>query len=188
MPLVIAPLFGSLLGVLLAWLGRLGLRRHSGPVLTSQAFAIVSLFSLCVELPCFAHVAFLHGDWGYMYFAPWSNIPSAVDASLAFGAALTTPLTFLFASRAAMGARFDLLFRAILGLVGVLLLSVLFGFRRLTTVASYAQFHGEFGVKGLARTGVGAAATSGSIVLSWLAIAAGLFVCVRKLRDAAREQ
>jgi hypothetical protein len=191
MPLLLAPLFAALLGVVLAWVARLGLRRHSGPVLTSRPLAVVAIFCACVELPCFAHVALLHGDWGYLYIAPSSSIPSAIDVLLVLFAAGATPCAFMLASRAAMGARFDLLFRALIGLVGALFLAALLAFRRIFSLSTYAQFQGDFGPKTLASggaSGVGIAATGGSLVLSWLALGAGLFICIRNLRDAGDEQ
>lgn len=179
MPLLLAPLCSVVFGVVLAWIGREELLRHRGAYAASRAFAVVLLFAGLVELPVYAYFATFHGDWAYLYLAPWGRVPSAVDALWVVGCAGLTPLGFALAARPAVAGRFDILSRALMVAFALFFAAFLVGWRRMSVSGTYAQYHGGFGAKGVAESALGV-----GLLLSWFALGAGLWWAVRCLRAA----
>jgi hypothetical protein len=179
-PLLLAPLVSIAFGIVLAWVSREELLRHRGAYSASRAFFVVLLFAGLVELPVYAYAAVFHGDWAYLYLAPWGKVPSAVDALWVVGCAGLTPAGFAFGARPAVAGRFDVLSRALMVLGALFFGAFLLGWRRLSVSGTYAQFHGGFGAKGVAESALGV-----GLLLSWLALGAGLAWAVRSVRAAS---
>jgi hypothetical protein len=170
-PILFAPFGGVLLGALLAWLARAELAREEGPLALSRPFAITALFAAFVYGPIVGYFAAFHGDWAYLYWIPSHAVPSAIDLALVLLATLTLPITFAVAARPARGQRL-----AVVGAIGgvpALLLAILVIAlqRRLSTSASYAQFHGDFGTEAITASALGRGvlwmALVGLIGLAW---------------------
>lgn len=155
MPLPFAFLSGFPIGVVLAWLARSELEQESSPVLASRPFAVAAAFSAFVYGPIVAYFTAFHGDWSYLYSVPWQRIPSAVDLALVVLAALSVLIGFLAAARPAASRKLaTLAFLTGVPAGALLLLAPLFR-KRLAVSATYAQFHGGFGVEPIASSVLG---------------------------------
>lgn len=171
MPILFAPLGGVLLGALLAWFARAELAREEGPLALSRPFAITALFAAFVYGPIVGYFAAFHGDWAYLYWIPSRAVPSAIDLALVLLAMTTIPIAFAVAARPARGQRLAVV-GAIGGVPAVLLTLLVIALQhRLSTSASYAQFHGDFGTEAITASALGRGvlwmALAGMLGLAW---------------------
>lgn len=171
MPILFAPFGGVLLGALLAWFARAELAREEGPLALSRPFAITALFAAFVYAPIVGYFAAFHGDWAYLYWIASRAVPSAIDLALVLLATVTLPITFALAARPARGQRLAVV-GAIGGVPAVLLAILVLALQhRLSTSASYAQFHGDFGTEAITASALGRGvlwmALVGMIGLAW---------------------
>jgi hypothetical protein len=186
MPLPVAPLLGWLLGLWLAWAAR-GERPERGGAASSERLllfsrpdrplAVALALAAFVYAPIVGYFAAFHGDWSYLYVIPWHRVPSALDLVLVVVASATIPAGLLVGLGPARAGRSALLARMaavplvlMLGIVGV-------GARRLATSASYAQFHGGFGVESITDGALGR-----GVLLAAIALAAAVAWTARSLR------
>jgi hypothetical protein len=192
MPLPVAPLLGWLLGLWLAWAAR-GERadrpeRLPGP--DEPGLLLYSLFSrperpilvaaalaAFVYAPIVGYFAAFHGDWSYLYLVPWHRIPSALDLVAVVVASATIPVGVALGIGPARAGRSALVARMAAGPLVLMLAIVGVGARRLATSASYAQFHGGFGVESITDGALGR-----GVLLAAIALAAALAWTVRSLR------
>ncbi|MBX3219673.1 MAG: hypothetical protein KF795_04070 [Labilithrix sp.] len=168
MPLPLALLIGLLVGMSLAWLARVELARSEVPLVLARPFLVAAGLGAVVHLPVVAYFVAMHGDWAYLYLVRFSRIPSAVDLALVLVTAAQVPLGFALATPWAIAKRGSALLKlgAVLG--ALLLIACVVASRRLAVSASYAQYHGGFGVAPLANTPLGR-----GVLLSWVALLAG---------------
>jgi hypothetical protein len=139
---------------------------------------VVLGYATLVLLPTLAAVPIVIGDWGYLYVVPWASIPSALDLVLVLLSAAATPLAFASIARHAAADRVDRIFLALAGLATPILAGLLFAFRRIATVCTYAQFHGQFAERSVVRSAPGLL-----LMLAWVSWVVGLVTAARTLRD-----
>ena len=180
MPLPLALLLGFALGAAFALAAKPELARHDGPILTSRAAAIVAAFALLVFVPITGYFTAFHGDWAYLYVVSWRSVPSAIDLTLVLVSGALVVVGFLVGAPAARAPSLG----GIALLVGVpcvvaLLLLALFA-RRLMVSASYAQFHGAFGVEPITSSALGK-----GVLWALVALAAGTVWTLRSLRASS---
>jgi hypothetical protein len=177
MPLPFALPVGLLLGMSLAWLARVELARSEVPLVLARPFLVVLGLGALVYGPVVSYFVVRHADWAYLYLVRGSQVPSAVDLLLVLVAAAQIPLGFALAAPWAIAKRGPALLKvgAVCGVV--LLVASAVASRRLGASASFAQYHGGFGVAPAGRTSLGR-----GILLSWVALLAGYGWSARVLR------
>jgi hypothetical protein len=182
-PLPLAWLVAFALGAAFGRVAQAEIARTAGPLVASRPMAIVLGFTALVFLPVAGYFAAFHGDWAYLYFVSWQNVPSAVDLAIVLGAACLVPAGFVAAvflirtrrSRAAQAIS------ALVGLPAAFGAIIAIGFaRRLAVSASAAQYAGGFGVEPIASSALGK-----GVLFGLLALAAGVAWAMRALRTAA---
>lgn len=184
MPLPVAPLLGWLLGLWLAWAAR-GERpdRLAGAaderllLFFSRPLVVATALAVFVYAPLVGYFAAFHGDWSYLYVLPWSRVPSALDLILVVLASATIPAGVALGLGPARLGRSSALARLAAGPLVLLLVVVGVGARRLATSASYAQFHGGFGVESITDGALGR-----GVLLAAIALAAAVAWTARALR------
>jgi hypothetical protein len=184
MPAPVTPLIGFVLGAALSWAAAEELARAPSST-TSRSFLIVALFGIAVFAPAAAFFLAFAPDWSYAYLIDSQRLPGAIGLALVLVDAASVPAGFLAAARWARARRLSVVLRLVLGPVvvaGLLLLSVL---PRLGVHATYAQYHGDFGIRPLSGSPLGHALLWMLIVLG----AAALWTArsVRMLGQPARD-
>jgi hypothetical protein len=186
MPAFIAPLIGFVLGIAFAWNAADEIASDPTSVLGARSLVVATLFSVLVFAPAAGYFVAFDGDWAFGYLVNTQKIPSAVVLALVLVYASSVPIGFAAAASHARRRRL----RAVLSLaavpVGLTLLGMLVFSRRLGVSATYAQFHGDFGIQPVAGTPLGYA-------LVWMDGALALAVALtlrelRKLSEATRRQ
>lgn len=152
----------------LAWTARGELARSEVPLVLARPFAVATAFAAIVLAPVLAYFVALHGDWAYLYAVRWSRVPSAVDLLLVTLVAAQVPLAFAVASPWAISKRGSLVIKVCAGVAIVLAIACALSARRLGSSATYAQFHGGFGVAPIGKSPLGR-----GVLLSWVALLAG---------------
>jgi hypothetical protein len=178
-PLPVSLLVAFALGAAFALASKAELARHDGPLLTSRAAGIVTGFALLVFMPVTAYFAIFHGDWAYLYLVAWRSVPSAVDMALVLAAGACVIAGFAAGVPAARARATRGMAMLIGAPLSAALLVVALCARRLMVSASYAQFHGAFGVEPVAATSLGK-----GILWSLVALVAGIAWTLRSLRAA----
>jgi hypothetical protein len=181
-PIPIAWLVAFALGAAYARVAQAEIARSEGPLVASRPMAIVLGFAGLVFLPVAAYFAAFHGDWAYLYFVTWQNIPSAVDLALVLAATSMVPAGFV-ASVGLIRARRSRAARGLAVLIGLPLalaaiLAAVFA-HRLGVSASAAQYSGGFGVEPIAHSVLGK-----GVLWGLLALGAGVGWAMRALRTA----
>ncbi len=171
-----------MVGLGFAWAAREELGR-AGTVL-SRSLVVVCLFGAIVFAPIAAYFLALAPDWSFAYAVDTRRLPRIVELSLVLLDALSVPLGFVAAAPRTGSPRPNVWVK--LGAVpGLLVLAFLAAaFPRLSVHASYAQFHGDFGVRSVAGSPLGYALLWMSAVL--LAAVAWTLHSLRRLGQAAR--
>jgi len=134
-------------GIIASLASRAELRGTPRPSLATAGFRAFATYVLLVLVPSTVYFYAFHGDWFLLYLVDSTTVPSAVALLLFVVEAIVSAVGF------ASGAHLVRLQRETLAIViatltsvlGVGLLLVLRD--RVTTVGSYAQFHGTFGLK-----------------------------------------
>lgn len=149
-----APFIGFALGVLFAWAAGAELNRR-GSALGSRALLGAIAFGIGLFAPVAAYFLAFWPDWCFAYVIDTERLPRVLDAALVLLDASSVPLGFLCAARSAAEHRTSALAR--LALVGSLpaVVLALVAFRRLTISASYAQYHGDFGIRPVVGSALG---------------------------------
>jgi len=176
MPALTIPLLGFSLGAVFTFSAAEEVM-HSQSAPQTQAFWVVTLFGVLVFGPAAAYLLGFSPDWSYAYAVDSRRVPIILPMALALVDAASVPLGFLSASRAATARRPAVVFRmaAVPALIAVALMLLVF--RRLGIYATYAQYHGDFGMETVAGSPLGYA-------LLWMAavVAAGVWWTVHLLR------
>src|SRR5262249_30894531 len=122
MPLPLALPIGLLIGMSLAWLARVELARSEVPLVLTRPFLVTAALAAIVYAAVVAYFVTMHGDWAYLYFVRWRQIPSAVDLTAIVVAAAMVPLGFALATPWAIAKRGPALLKV--GIAGGVLLLV----------------------------------------------------------------
>jgi hypothetical protein len=149
MPAATAPLLGFSLGVLFAWAAAQDLGRSTAGI-SGRSLLLVWTFALLVFAPVCAYFIAFEPDWSYAYLIDSQRLPSVVDIALVLFALLSVPLGFMVAAPSARSHRPTRVARigGAPALIAVVVLMA--GFSRLSVHATYAQYHGDFGTRGVA--------------------------------------
>lgn len=177
MPLPLAIPFGLLVGMSLAWMARAELARSEVPLVLARPFLVALGFAALVVAPVLGYFAALHGDWAYLYLVPWARVPSAVDLVVVAVAAAQVPLGFALSVPWAIAKRSDRFVQAGAACAAVGAALCALSWPRLSVSASYAQFHGAFGVVPIGQSSLGR-----GVLASWGALALGFGWSARVLR------
>jgi hypothetical protein len=161
-PAPLAPLLGFLLGIAFAWCAAEDLAKSG---IANRSLLGVSLFSMLVFAPVSAYFLALAPDWSYAYVVDSQKLPGVVDLSLVLVDAASVPLGFVAARSAARAKRASSLMRIATVPAVALVAFVLVAFPRLGRNATYAQYHGDFGVRSVAGSPLGYAMLWMALVL-----------------------
>jgi hypothetical protein len=177
-PIALALLLGFFSGVAFAWLARVELGRVDAPVITTRPFNVVIGFAALIYAPIVAYFVTFHGDWTYGYLVPWRRVPSAVDLALVILAGSSVLLGMIASAHAARARRLNVVawLSVVPSALGVVL--VAWGAGRLAVSASYAQYHGGFGVVSITSSALGR-----SVLLMAALLALGVAWTVRALQQ-----
>ena len=177
---LVAPFLGFLLGLAFAWAAAEERATDPSWVLGSRCLSVCTLFSVLVFAPATGYFMAFHGDWSFAYLVNTERLPSAVVLALILIDAVSVPLGFVLGAPLARQRRYKrlLTIAAVPSLLTLLL--VLFFGRRLGISATYAQYHGDFGLTSVAGTPLGYA-------IVWMngVLATATALTVRKLRAIA---
>jgi hypothetical protein len=154
-PLPVSPFVGFLLGVSFAWAARKNLSKVDGPLLLARPVVVAAAFAAFVYGPLCGYFAAFHGDWAYLYIVDWEKVPSALDLAFVLAASAAVPLGTIAAWSAARGRRLNAVARIAVVPATVTLGLLAWGAKRLAVSATYAQFHGDFGVQPIAASTLG---------------------------------
>lgn len=178
MPAPIAPFLGWVVGLTFAWAASEPSARSSAAP-TGKTLLVVILFSLLVYAPICSYFLAFAPDWSYAYLIDSERLPSAVDLGLVLVNAASVPVGFLLGARHIKGRALNSLTRLAFVPSVLTLLFLAVTIKRLGVEASYAQYHGDFGIQPLAGSPLGYA------VLWMLAVLTGAVAwtshCLRKL-------
>jgi hypothetical protein len=175
-PIFLALLAGFFAGVAFAWLARIELGRIDAPIITTRPFSIAVGFAGLVYGPIVAYFVAFHGDWTYGYLFPWRHVPSAVDLALVLSAGASVLLGMIASAHAARARRLNVVAWLSVAPAVIGLVAAAWGAGRLAVSASYAQFHGGFGVVSIASAALGK-----SVMLMGVLLALGVAWTVRAL-------
>ena len=163
--ILLAPLAGFVFGVAFAWMARLELGRVDAPVVATRPFNVALGFAGFVYGPLVGYFIVFHGDWTYGYVVSWHRVPSAVDLALDLFAGASVLFGVAASAHAARARRLEVVaWLAALPAVMCALL-VVWGASRLAVSATYAQYHGGFGVLPIASSALGRSVLVMAVVL-----------------------
>jgi hypothetical protein len=111
---------------------------------------IATAFALLVFAPIAGYFVAFEPDWSFAYFVDSERLPAAVPIAVTLLAAASVPAGFLSAAADARAHRLGRVLRkaAVPSVLSAMFL--LATFSRLSVHANYAQFHGDFGTRGVA--------------------------------------
>ncbi len=166
MPAPVAPFIGFALGTGFAWAAANVLAKGPGSGVTSRALLVVTLFSLLVFAPTTAYFLAFAPDWSYAYWVDSRKLPSAVGLGLVLLNLASVPIGFWAAARAARARALRKLVN--LGLVALApcVLFVVIGWQRFGVEGTYAQYHGDFGMRALGGSPLGYALLWMTLILA----------------------
>ena len=154
MPAPTAPLFGFALGALLAWVAAGDLARSSTGYGT-QSFLLVVAYALLVFAPVSAYFVAFEPDWSLAYLVDSERLPSIAPMAMVLAAAASVPAGFIATAADARTHRQSRVLWIALPPLLAGLGFVIALFSRLAVQANYAQYHGDFGTRGVAGSPLG---------------------------------
>lgn len=154
MPFVSALVLGFALGAGLAWATARALSR-AVKGLAASALLIVGLLALLAYAPAVILVATLAPAWSFAYLLDPEQLPGWLMPVYGLLAAGSVPLGFASALARPHAARgtFRVRWFVVPALLGIVVLAP--GLRRLAVVASFDQFHADYGVQAVAGAPLG---------------------------------
>lgn len=149
-----APFVGFALGVLFAWAAGAELNRR-GTALGTRALLGAIAFGGLLFAPIAAYFLAFWPDWCFAYLIDTERLPRVLDAALVLLNAAAIPMGFLVAARSAAEHRTSTLARLAVAASLPAVVLALATFRRLTISATYAQYHGDFGIRPVVGSALG---------------------------------
>jgi len=180
-PLLFGPLVGLLVGMSLAWASRETLPA-GGEIRGRWAWPVAEL-ALFVHVPVLAYFAAAYGDWAWLYLVPAARVPSAIDLVLVVLGGGAVPGGFVLAMRAAAARRPERFAKLVLAPALALLGGTAVAGKRLASAATWAQYHGDFGVVAVSRSPLGRA-----LLVSWVVLVLGAIWAGVRLRASRRRR
>jgi len=167
-------------GLLAALAARSDLRVSPKPAGASQAFVAYLLYALLVVLPTSIYFYVFHGDWYLLYSIDTNKVPSAVALLGGLCQVGLGAVGFLFGASLIRAQRDQWAGAAVGGGVSIALGLLVLVRQRLAWVGTYAQYHGDFGLKPYGETVLNGTLCMGG----WLV--AGLILLVYRLGWSAK--
>jgi hypothetical protein len=162
MPALSAPLLGFALGAGLFWSAARELSRQIRPI-AGHALLVAAILGLSSYAPAVAFLINAQPDWAYAYVVPAAALPRWLGPCLVLLSGASVPLGFGLALRASRGR--PAFAQGWLWLpLGLALAPLLALAPRLRLAATFEQFHGDFGARGLLDGPLG-------YLLGWIAAA-----------------
>ncbi len=183
MPIVLLVLFGFLLGVTFAWMARAELGRVDAPIVATRPFNVVLGFAALVYGPVAGYFVAFHGDWSYGYVLAWRRVPSAVDLALVLAAGCSVIIGLAAAAHAARARRLSVVGWLVLLPTAASVFAIAAAAPRLAVSATYAQYHGGFGV-----VPIGSSALGRGVLLMGLVVLSGVAWTARALGQGEDEE
>ncbi|HOU93702.1 MAG TPA: hypothetical protein PLU22_21780 [Polyangiaceae bacterium] len=146
MPALVLPLLAFTIGIGLAWAAAGEIERLGGTALGSRSLLLAAAFGTLVTAPIAAYLVAFYPDWAYAFAVDSARLPSVVPSALTLASAAAPPLGFTVAARFAGERRLGRLLELAAGGAAAALITLLPGAPRLGVQATYAQYHGDFGV------------------------------------------
>ena len=155
MPIPLSLWIGLLLGLASARAAHGLLARSNNSAVSSPAFVVISTFGLLVFAPIVGFTIALAPDWACAYLVDSQRLPAASETLFVLVAALSVPLGFIWGAAASTRRRWNILTRRITLVAIALVTTGAPLLPRLTVQATYAQFHGDFGIRPISGTELG---------------------------------
>jgi hypothetical protein len=150
MAVLIAPWLGLLLGVGFAWFATDALVRCERGPLASPALLLASTFGLLILGPATAYFLANAPDWSFAYLVDSQRLPATVEMLALLLTTASPAIGFVLAAFPASRRESKTLLRlAIVLFVLVVALAVSLH-QRLSTEATFTQYHGHFGTRSIA--------------------------------------
>lgn len=143
------------------------LLRGTAAPYASPAFAIVMAYGLLVLGPLAGVSAAIAPDWTLSYLVESQKSPAMLETLCVVSAAMSAPGGYLWGAALTTRRRQNILSRYIAGGAVLALLLCIALWKRITVQATYAQFHGDFGLQTLEGTELGYA-------ILWMLLVLGL--------------
>lgn len=160
---------GLLLGLAFARAAHAILSQASVSSLASPVFPVVASFGLLVYAPLAGITLALAPDWACGYLIDSQRLPAGFETCCILLAAVSVVLGYLWGAAPSARGRWNFVGRRMIGVGIAFTVTLAALFPRLKVHATYAQYHGDFGVKPLSGSDLGYA-------LIWLVIVLGLAV------------
>jgi hypothetical protein len=166
-PIPLALCCGLIFGLASARVTQALLQRASGAPYASPAFAVAVAFGWLVLGPLAGVCAALSPDWTLCYLIDSQHSPVMLETVTLVIVASSVPAGFLWGAALVARRHQNALGRYLAG-GAVLALALCLGlWKRIATQSTYAQFHGDFGLRPLAGTEFG-------YLILWLLLLLGL--------------
>ena len=182
-PAPVGPLIGFVLGAAFAWAASDELARSGSSSLLGRSLAVVALFTLLVYGPVCAYFLAFAPDWSFAYLIDSERFAGALDLVLLLADLASVPAGYLAAAKSARAHRLGAVVRIALLPALLAVLFVAATLPRLTVNATYAQYHGDFGIRSESGSALGYG-------LLWMltVLAGGIIWTLRSLRRIGQNQ
>ena len=167
MPIPLVLWVGLLLGLTFARAGHGALSQTGNAALSSPAFPIVGVFALLVYAPLVGYSVALAPDWACAYLVDTQRLPAAFETFAVIFASTSVVLGFAWGAGPSSRRRWNIVGRRMVLVSAALLTTIAPLIPRFKVQATYAQYHGDFGVRPISGTELGYA-------LLWMIIILGL--------------
>lgn len=156
MPAPLAPLVGLLLGVAFHFFGSRGLARAArGTTIETRAHLLVLAYALLLYGPFNAYFLAFATDWCFVYLFDTTANRAALALLSLFLDCGSVVLGFWLGRRFMKDKNPSTLLALLVPACGLLVLFLVGSLRRLGVEATYAQYHGDFGVRPIGSSSLG---------------------------------
>lgn len=156
MPALIAPLAGLLIGVAFHFASsRQLVRAAPGTAIETRAMLLVLAYTLLLYGPFNAYFLVFATDWAFVYLLDTSRHEALLVSVSLFADVCSVFFGFFFGRRFMKDQTASRLASLLIPTGALFVLFLVGAARRLGALASYAQYHGDFGVKSLGDSSLG---------------------------------